>query len=46
MEALIDLENREPCGKMVIETVTDVEQSRKKMHIYIGMVHLVFFFHI
>lgn len=29
MEALIDPENREACGRIVIEPGTDVKQSRK-----------------
>lgn len=31
MEALIDPENREACGRIVIEPGTDVKQSRKNV---------------
>ena len=31
MEALIDPENREACGRIVIEPGTDVRQSRKNV---------------
>ena len=31
MEALIDPENREACGRIVIEPGTDVEQARKNV---------------
>lgn len=37
MEALIDPENREACGRIVIEPGTDVKQSRK--NVVIAQVH-------